>query len=76
MTTSNSPLHILRDQAKKSVRALKTFPWAEGQTELKFAIAMDDKIIAVVISKEKIVDSPSEALEELFLSYMRGETVQ
>lgn len=76
MTTSSSPHHEIAAQAKKIAQALKDYKWADGTVMLKFGIVQDDKIIAVTLTREVIERESIEALQEMFISHMKGETVQ
>lgn len=87
MTTSQSPIHVLRAQADNIARIVKAIERGEQPIEdrggkiaasratgrTKFAVAMDDKIITVEMSWVKISESSEAELSAMILREMRGE---
>ena len=87
MTTSASPLHLLKSQADNIARIVKAIERGEQPIEdrggkiaasretgrTKFAVVMDDKIITVEISWAKIAASSEAEISAMILREMRGE---
>lgn len=92
MTTSQSPLRVLKAQADKIAKTVKAIDRGEkvegdplGKIEaskargvFKFAVVMDDKIIALEMAWATIGAHSEVGLAEYILKLMRGsrETVQ
>lgn len=87
MTTSESPDHVLRSQAHRIMETLKRCALGvpannmEAQLAQKFsanqivavAIAMDDKIIELPISRQDAISMSREALTVHILDLMRNK---
>jgi hypothetical protein len=85
MTTSQSPLRVLKAQADHIAKILKAISRGENPTEdrggklaaarnrenVKFAVAMDDKILSVDMLWTTIRDTSEVGLSEYILKYMR-----
>jgi hypothetical protein len=89
MTTSQSPLRVLKAQASLAAKNLKRMangepvkasevcdPWRTGGPSLKrptikFAVVMDDKIVAIEMPWSMIRETGEVALAEYILRYMR-----
>lgn len=84
MTTKDSPIKTLRQQATRIALHLKMaergeiaepkIKAARQTATFKTAIAMDDKIITVEFPWEIIRDSTTSELSELIVKHMREET--
>ncbi|MBR1066882.1 hypothetical protein [Bradyrhizobium liaoningense] len=86
MTTSQSPLRVLKAQANNMARIMKAIERGEKVTEdvggklaaslavgvAKVAIAMDDKVIILDIAWSTVKTSSEVALGEYVLGLMRG----
>ena len=92
MTTSHSPLRVLKAQADKIAQKIKAAergdlsaddPYGKiaaalDKPSVKFGVVMDDKVITIEMPWETIRKSGEVALSEMILRRMRGarETVQ
>lgn len=90
MTTSRSPLRVLKAQADKIARIVKAIERGEEVMEdvggkiaasrasgfTQFAIAMDDKVILIEMSWRKIAASSEAAISAMVLKEMREERTQ
>ncbi|MEO0955759.1 MAG: hypothetical protein AAFY12_12255 [Pseudomonadota bacterium] len=92
MTTSQSPLRALKQQAGYIAKTLKAFERGEKidhafaakleearhNPSLKFAVAMDDKTLVIEMPWEQIRATSEVGLSEFILREMRGrrETAQ
>lgn len=87
MTTSRSPLSKLKAQADRTAQLLKAFDRGEqiphqfgeklraarGKPSVKFAIAMDDKLISIEMTWATIRATSEVGLAEYMLKQMRGD---
>lgn len=86
MTTSQSPIKVLRAQAAGISRALKAVECGETSDPayaklasarqkpmVRFAVAMDDKTLTIEFTWESVRDTSEPALTEWILAHMRGE---
>jgi hypothetical protein len=91
MTTAQSPLRVLRGQADRMAMMLKKAERGEhipGDTgklaaarmkdSVKFAVAMDDKIISIDMPWATIRETSESGISEYILNHMREarDTVQ
>lgn len=90
MSTSQSPLRVLKAQADIVARRLKaaergeridtqfakSIEMARGRSEFKCGIVMDDKVIIVTVPWSIIRESSEVALAAWILKYMKGESTQ
>lgn len=92
MTTSRSPLRVLKGQADVIAKKLKAVSRGEkvdndpggkiaaslARGSVKFGVVMDDKVITVEASRETVKQYSEVALSEFLLRQMRGarETLQ
>ena len=84
MSTSNSPDWKLRAEAKKMAKLLKAFHSgdtpcaARDKDEIKFNIAMDDKMLIITMKWDLIGAYSRDELIEFIVKYMKGnqETTQ
>ena len=90
MTTSRSPIRVLKNQADSMAKMLKAverreFPTvphaakiiaARDKPGLKFAVMMDDKLISIEMTWAKIHDTSEAALSAFILKYMRNQRDQ
>jgi hypothetical protein len=86
MTTSNSPLRVLKQQADRIAKLVKAVERGENPIEdrggriaaardkpsVKFGIAMDDKFLTLDMSWTMIRATSEVALSEYVLKQMRG----
>ena len=86
MTTSRSPLRVLKAQADNIAKVIKAVERGEnpigdrggkiaaarGKPSVKFAVVQDDKIISLDLPWETIRSTSEVALAEMILKYMRG----
>lgn len=88
MTTSHSPLRVLKAQADRIAQTLKAAERGEitpaqdptgkiaasrGKESVKFAVAMDDKLFTIEMPWETIRSSSEAGLAEFVLKEMRGK---
>lgn len=87
MTTKDSPIGVLREQAEKVARVLKAAErgsisksdpahklvdaLSKGQATL--VVAMDDKFIKITVSREVVSASTEAEITEYILAQMREE---
>lgn len=79
MTTKHSPLRRLKAQADEIAAKIKAVErgdlpakaGSESKASLKFGVVMDDKIITLEISREKIRSCSEVSLAEYILDLMR-----
>lgn len=92
MTTSHSPLRVLKAQADSIAKLVKAVERGEnpiedrggkiaaarGRESVKFGIAMDDKFLTINLSWSMIRETSEVGLSEYVLKQMRGnrESVQ
>lgn len=92
MTTKHSPLRVLKQQANHIAKMIKAFERGEQidhafahkleearrQSSLKFAVAMDDKVLAIEMTWQTIRTTSEPGISEFILREMREsrETVQ
>jgi hypothetical protein len=83
MTTSNSPIHKLREQAERIANRLKALERGENipglmplrkLEKIKIGLVQDDKITQVEFTWERIKETDEEALIEYILMILKGET--
>lgn len=86
MTTSQSPLRVLKAQADKVAATLKAaergepidirfaekIAAARGRESFKFGIVMDDKVITIDMPWELINNTSEVGIAEYILKQMRG----
>jgi hypothetical protein len=86
MTTSHSPLKVLKAQADKIAKVIKAVERGENPIEdvggkiaasrekgsFKTGIVMDDKVITIEMTWAKIRETSEVALAEMVLRDMRG----
>lgn len=86
MTTSQSPLRVLKAQADKIAATVKAIERGEAVADdpagkiaaskergvFKFAVAMDDKIVTLEMAWATITASSEVGLAEYILKMMRG----
>jgi len=85
MTTSQSPLRVLKAQADKIARTIKAIERGEPVDDpggkiaasrargiFKPCIVMDDKLITIEISWTKVSETSEVALAEYVLKLMKG----
>jgi hypothetical protein len=86
MTTSQSPLRVLKAQADKIAQTMKAIERGEQVTNdpagkiaaskargvFKPGIVMDDKIITIEITWDRVKETSEVALAEYILRQMRG----
>lgn len=86
MTTSRSPLRVLKAQADTIARVVKAVERGEnpiedrggkiaaarGRDGVVFGIVMDDKVIKIEMSWCMISETSEVGLSEYILNYMRG----
>jgi len=86
MTTSHSPLRVLKAQADNIAKIIKAVERGEnpiedrggkiaaarGKDSVKFAIVQDDKIVSINLPWATIRITSEMALAALILKYMRG----
>ena len=86
MTTSQSPLRVLKAQADKIAAMIKSaergekidimfaekIEAARGKPSLKFGIVMDDKLVSIDMPWATIKSSSEVGLAEYILKQMRG----
>lgn len=79
MTTKDSPPAKLKAQAYQMARTLKARERgdqdiaARMSPSIKFAVAMDDKIIKIEMAWTQIAETSEAAIAEYILRYMREE---
>lgn len=88
MTTSHSPLSAIKAQADGIAKLLKAaergepvpalqyaqrIEAARQRPEVKFAIAMDDKIITIEMRWDTIRETSEAAISANIVKYMRGQ---
>lgn len=87
MTTSQSPLRVLKAQADKIANAIKMaergepvepafaakLAEARGRTSFKIGIVMDDKLVTIEIPWPTIRETTEVSLGAYILRLMRGE---
>jgi hypothetical protein len=82
MTTSNSPIHKLREQAERIANRLKALERGENipglmplrkLEKIKIGLVQDDKITQVEFTWERIKETDEEALIEYILMILKGE---
>lgn len=84
MTTSQSPLRVLRGQADRMAMLLKKaergehipgdngkLAAARGKDSVKFAVVMDDKLISIDMPWITIRDTSEGGIAEYILKHMR-----
>lgn len=85
MTTAKSPLHVLKAQADKMAKQLKSLESgspaindpagkivaAKKRESITFALVMDDKMLKVEMKWETIRDTTEAGLAEYLLKHMR-----
>lgn len=73
MTTANSPRKVLKMQADKMAIILKSgkYPIQENKDTVRFAIAMDDKIVTIEMRLAQIGAMTEKALSEFILTQMQ-----
>ncbi len=88
MTTKKSPVHVLKAQADEIAKTLKAaergdtiasdpagkVTAARARDQFKFAVAMDDKILKIVIAWSTIRETTEEGLSEYILAQMREQS--
>lgn len=86
MTTSHSPLRVLKAQADAIAKIIKAvgrgetpkedvggrITAARGREAVKFGVMMDDKFISIEITWTKIREASEVSLAEMILREMRG----
>lgn len=86
MTTSHSPLRVLKAQADNIAKIIKAvergenpvediggkIATARGNESIKFAVVQDDKIIRIDLPWDAIRGTSEVALAEMILKHMRG----
>lgn len=88
MTTSRSPLRILKSQADQAAKVLKMAERGEpipgdngkirdarAEASIKMGVVMDDKVFSVTLTWETIRDTSEAGLSEFILKQMRGSRV-
>lgn len=83
MTTSHSPLRVLKGQAARIAERMKAIERGEVSDPkidaaraaglFKIGVVMDDKIITLKITADKIRECSEAALAEYVLRLMKGE---
>lgn len=87
MSTSNSPVAVIRQQAEKMADMLRaaergepvpppieqTIREARGRPSITIGIVMDDKVVRIEIPWEKIKNTGRHALTEYIVRLMRGQ---
>lgn len=87
MTTSNSPLRVLKQQSDGIAKMLKAVERGEKPVEdsggkiaaslalgvVKCAVVQDDKIVILEMTWESVRGMSEVALSEWILKYMRGQ---
>jgi hypothetical protein len=90
MTTAKSPLRVVKNQADRIAAALKAaergetiahdpggkIAAARSRDQVKFAIAMDDKIVSIEMPWATIRATSEVALSEYIVKQMRGVSAQ
>jgi hypothetical protein len=85
MTTSRSPLRVLKAQADSIAKTIKAVERGENPIEdqggkiaaarnkpsVKFGVVMDDKLITIEMAWDIIQNTSEVALSEYILRYMR-----
>lgn len=74
MTTSNSPIRVLKAQADNIARIVKAaveISAARNRDSVKFGIVMDDKVIKVDMPWATIREMSEVGISEYILKYMR-----
>lgn len=86
MTTSQSPLRVLKAQADKIAKTLKAAERGEAVADdpagkiaaslargfVKLAVAMDDKIVTIEMPWSKVRETSEAGMSEYVLDLMRG----
>lgn len=86
MTTSHSPLRVLKHQADTVAKTLKAIDRGETvatdsggkiaasreKGEVTFGVVMDDKVLKVTMQWSTIRAASEAAISEFILDYMRG----
>jgi hypothetical protein len=86
VTTSQSPLRVLKVQADKIAQTVKAISRGENPVEdrggklaaarhketVKFGVVMDDKVIMIEMTWKTIGDSSEVGIAEMILKHMRG----
>lgn len=76
MTTSQSPLSLLKSQAEKIAASLKALSRnqsnAVDRKSIKFAVVMDDKIVTIDMPWIVVRETSEAALAEYILRQMQG----
>lgn len=86
MTTSQSPLRVLRQQAETIAKTVKAISRGENPVEdrggklaaarnrdsVKFGIVQDDKVITIEMRWDLIAATSEVAIAEMILKEMRG----
>lgn len=87
MTTSQSPLRVLKAQADAIAKSLKaaergevtdprmaqSIAQARARGFIKFGVAMDDKFISIELPWSVAAETSETALAEMILKHMRGQ---
>lgn len=77
MTTKDSPIEKLREQASRIVALVKSgmgpFAKKKGDTNFTIGIVMDDKILRVIFNWDDLQKMSSEALTEMLIKYMQEQ---
>lgn len=76
MSTSNSPLWKLHEEAKKAAHRVKVMAISWKKPTLKFGVVMNDKIITIEIARTTLSEMTEEQLEAMIVREMRGEKLQ
>lgn len=85
MTTSHSPLRVLKTRADRMAAALKAAERGESiahdpagkllaaraRESVKFAVVMDDKLLSIEMTWEKIKSTSEVGIAEYLLKHMR-----
>jgi hypothetical protein len=86
MTTSRSPLRVLKQQADQIAAALKAaergepiavdpggkIAAARRRDRVKFGVVMDDKLLTIEMTWAKVSETSEVGIAEYILKYMRG----
>ena len=85
MTTSNSPLHRLKDQADKIAARLKSLAAGEkvhdpsgkvaaarAQDGITFGVVMDDKVLSITMPWATIRGTDEAGISAWIVDHMRG----
>lgn len=76
MSTSNSHLWKLQEEARRMAHHLKRPNVLPNKPTIKFGIAMDDKLVTIDMARSLILKTSEDALAAIILREMKGETQQ